>query len=165
MPVLPGDLLQVISQHKSSSPSLLNQLQTTVSCYTSTDHHHLMHNISLHSNSPVSRMARARHRFLLFFSNCQPLTHFALVPQKSDIISHTIIIVIIITSACGALKTDISDSIAVSPILPSSPFSPRRRQEKFLSFALDWLNGVVRSWSVDRGGQLMYRMSVCFNDD
>lgn len=99
------------------------KLQTTVSCYTSTDHHHLMHTIS---TTPVVRCLEWRAHVIIFrcFSNRHQPT-LTLRRRRLPIplpthISFRTIIIIVITSARGhhhsglsslhGHKTDISDS-------------------------------------------------------
>lgn len=142
MPLLPGGELQVILYSINLPLSRSTEkLQTTVSCYTSTDHHHLMHTIS---TTPVRCLEWRAHViiFRCFSNRHQPtLTLRRRLPiplptHKSPISFRTIII---ITSArghrrsrrCTGTKRTFRIRIAVSPILPVFVYFFTR---KFLSF-------------------------------
>lgn len=105
MPLLPGGELQVILYSINLPLSRSTEkLQTTVSCYTSTDHHHLMHTIS---TTPVVRCLEWRAHVIIFrcFSNRHQPTltlrrRWLPIPLPTHISFRTIII-IVITSARG----------------------------------------------------------------
>lgn len=107
------------------------KLQTTVSCYTSTDHHHLMHTIS---TTPVVRCLEWRAHVIIFrcffpiainpLSHCVvvgclflfPHTyHFAL--SSSSSLPHGVT-TIPVSPRCTGTKRTFRIRIAVSPILP-----------------------------------------------
>lgn len=176
MPLLPG-VVNYKSSYSINLP-LYWKLQTTVSCYTSTDHHHLlMHTIST-SVSGVSNSARTSSFSAVFPQSPTYHSHtasgclFAL--HKSPIISHSHHHHHFRTGPphqiesehhhrCTGTKRIFRIQLRYHrPILPFSSFSlsPSSKSRKFLSFAGHGvLVGGVRA-ATEGGARLMYRMSV-----